>query len=91
ALDRQIEALRAQIQRESKKADKLRGQPVTGAPLRIAPGDGESGEAQEKLLTELSQKVEEVYTQCGLDTSSRPSPLTMLAQLEARLEQLLQE
>jgi hypothetical protein len=46
---------------------------------------------KEKVLRVLNQAVIEVYVKCGFDASSKPDTLSMLSQLESRLELLLQD
>lgn len=46
---------------------------------------------KEKLLSELNQVVRRVYEMCGFDASSKPETLSMLSQLESKLELLLQD
>jgi hypothetical protein len=56
---------------------------------RIAKSAGHTQEKQEALLQSLGEKVKEVYQRCGFDSSSNPSTLFMLSDLEAQLEDLL--
>lgn len=58
---------------------------------QLAQAQGQSQEAKEKLLSELTEKVRQVYEQCVDHSSSRPSTIYMLSELERRLESLLQE
>ena len=51
----------------------------------------EDKEAQEKLLRELNEKVRTVYEECGFDSDAKPTTLTMLTDLEGKLEFLLAE
>lgn len=46
---------------------------------------------KEEALQKLNEAVRTVYARSGFDSSSKPETLTMLSQLESRLEQLLQE
>merc|ERR1712100_365609 len=48
-------------------------------------------EVQEKLLRELNEKVRTVYEECGFDSDAKPTTLTMLTDLEGKLESLLAE
>ena len=51
----------------------------------------EGKEVQEKLLQELNAKVRTVYVECGFDADAKPTTLTMLTDLEGKLEFLLAE
>ncbi len=42
-------------------------------------------------MSELNQVVRRVYEMCGFDASSKPETLSMLSQLESKLELLLQD
>ncbi|GBG24256.1 Cilia- and flagella-associated protein 100 [Hondaea fermentalgiana] len=79
ALKGNIQELKLQIGSEEAKASILRA--------RMDSNLGE--DAQEKLLSELNAKVKEVYRKCGFDCDASPSTLSMLTDLEARLEELL--
>mmetsp|Transcript_21503 Transcript_21503/g.38002 ORF Transcript_21503/g.38002 Transcript_21503/m.38002 type:complete len:179 (-) Transcript_21503:70-606(-) len=79
SLKSNIDELRQQIDVEESKAELLRN--------RIDSSMGE--DAQEALLRELHEKVKEVYRRCGFDCDASPSTLSMLTDLEARLEDLL--
>ena len=46
---------------------------------------------QEKLLQELNEKVRTVYVECGFESDAKPTTLTMLTDLEGKLEFLLAE
>ncbi|GMH88802.1 hypothetical protein TrST_g6216 [Triparma strigata] len=81
SLEENIVDLKSQISgEESKKAQLAR---------RIAKSAGHTQEKQEALLQSLGDKVKEVYQRCGFDSSSNPSTLFMLSDLEAQLEDLL--
>ena len=58
---------------------------------RAANSAGDTQERQEILLKNLGDKVKEVYQRCGFDSSSNPSTLFMLSDLEAQLEELLSD
>jgi len=78
-LDQNIRELRAQIEVEEAKCESLK--------QRAQASAGE--DKQEDLLKSLNEKVKEVYRRCGFDADSSPSTLSMLTELEARLEDLL--
>lgn len=71
----------AQISREEAKTETIR---------RSADVRGEK-DAQDKLLNELHDRVLKVYVECGFDGSSNPTTLSMLTDLEGKLEFLLSE
>lgn len=79
SLKANIQELEQQINAEEAKASILKA--------RMDSNLGE--DAQEKLLSELHAKVKEVYRKCGFDSDASPSTLSMLTDLEARLEELL--
>mmetsp|Transcript_1645 Transcript_1645/g.4140 ORF Transcript_1645/g.4140 Transcript_1645/m.4140 type:complete len:240 (+) Transcript_1645:1-720(+) len=79
SLKNNIDELRQQIDSEVCKASLLKN--------RMDSNMGE--DMQEKLLRELNDKVKEVYRKCGFDCDASPSTLSMLTDLEARLEDLL--
>uniref|UniRef100_A0A7S1CA91 DUF4200 domain-containing protein n=1 Tax=Bicosoecida sp. CB-2014 TaxID=1486930 RepID=A0A7S1CA91_9STRA len=79
ALKENIRELNAQIDRERGKAEALR--------RRVKESTGE--DSQEKLLADLRAKVQRVYKECGFNTDANPSTLTMLTDLEGKLERLL--
>ena len=81
ALKRNIEELDSQIEAEEKKAAALRRR------AKLSTGE----DAQKELLDDLKTKVRGVYETCGFDAESNPSTLTMLTDLEAKLEELLTE
>ena len=54
---------------------------------RMKPSKGE--DAQKALLCSLNDKVKDVYKKCGFECDAAPSTLSMLTDLEARLEELL--
>jgi len=74
-----INELESQIHHEEAKVQLLQS--------RMESSFGE--DAQEELLTELNEKVKEVYQRCGFDYDANPSTLSMLTDLEAKLEDLL--
>lgn len=76
-----IGQLKRQIDGEEGKKEQL--------ARRIAKSAGHTQEKQEKLLHSLGEKVRDVYQRCGFDSSSNPSTLFMLSDLEAQLEDLL--
>ncbi len=80
-LDENIKELKGQISAEENKANQLK--------KRVAQSAGDTQEKQEVLLQSLGEKVKEVYQRCGFDSSSNPSTLFMLSDLEAQLEDLL--
>ena len=51
----------------------------------------EGKEVQEKLLQDLNEKVRTVYVDCGFESDAKPTTLTMLTDLEGKLEFLLAE
>lgn len=79
ALEANIKELDTQIKSEDEKASALR--------RRAKSSTGE--DAQKELLDNLKTKVREVYESCGFDAESDPSTLTMLTEMEAKLEELL--
>ena len=79
ALEANIKELDTQIGAEEEKASALR--------RRAKSSTGE--DAQKELLDNLKTKVREVYESCGFDAESDPSTLTMLTEMEAKLEELL--
>ena len=79
ALSKNIKVLETQIYKEKEKAAALR--------KRAKASTGEDG--QKDLLEKLEEKVRHVYEKCGFNAESKPSTLTMLTDLEARLEDLL--
>ena len=74
-----IEALQGQIKEEEKRAMRLRE--------RRHLGTGEDAEGS--LLRALNERVQSVYRKCGFDDGAAPATLTMLTDLEAKLESLL--
>ena len=79
ALSKNIKVLESQILKEREKAAALR--------KRAKASTGEDG--QKDLLEKLEEKVRYVYEKCGFNAESKPSTLTMLTDLEAKLEDLL--
>ena len=93
----QIDDLQGQISGEETRAKLLQEKRVAAAshtsggdkgPSSSSGGDMSYGD-KEKLLSELNSKVRSVYEQCGYDASSKPATLTMLSQMETKLEALL--
>ena len=82
-LEENIGDLTSQITLEENKAHQL--------GRRAANSAGDTQEKQEILLKNLGDKVKEVYQRCGFDSSSNPSTLFMLSDLEAQLEELLSD
>jgi len=83
SLQENIGDLTGQISAEEAKAHQL--------GRRAANSAGDTQEKQELLLKNLGDKVKEVYQRCGFDSSSNPSTLFMLSDLEAQLEELLSD
>jgi septal ring factor EnvC (AmiA/AmiB activator) len=79
ALKSNIKELDGQIAAEEEKADALRRR------AKSSVGEDE----QKKMLEGLKTKVQKTYETCGFDAESNPSTLTMLTDLEAKLEELL--
>jgi len=46
-------------------------------------------DSQDKLMNDIHDRVVTVYEECGFDGSSNPTTLSMLAELEGKLEDLL--
>ena len=78
-LEANIEDLKAQIAEEQHRAESLRA--------RAHASSGE--DAQKALLDALNEKVASVYAMCGFDAKNAKT-LTMLEELEAKLEELLE-
>lgn len=90
----QIDDLQYQITREKHRTENLKQKRLKSSDLSnssINNNQNSIDENEEVLLLELNKKVQSVYEQCGFDSSSRPTTLFMLAQLESRLEVLLNE
>ena len=79
ALSKNIRLLESQILVEREKAVGLR--------KRAKASTGEDG--QKDLLEKLEERVRHVYEKCGFNAERKPSTLTMLTDLEAKLEDLL--
>ena len=63
---------------------------ASGSAGGVATGSQPASQQEkEKLLAELNSKVLHVYQACGYDASSKPTTLTMLSQMESKLELLL--
>lgn len=80
-LKENIAELKAQIAVEEDKASSLQ--------LRAASSTGK--ETQDQLLKDLHAKVRKVYTDCQMDVSANPTTLSMLTDLEGKLESLLSQ
>eukprot|EP01027_Heterolobosea_sp_BB2_P005804 GEZU01008831.1.p1 GENE.GEZU01008831.1~~GEZU01008831.1.p1 ORF type:complete len:442 (-),score=201.30 GEZU01008831.1:138-1463(-) len=78
-LQKQIEAIQAQIAQEEEKARMIqeRARTKTG------------GEQQEQLLKQINAKVAEIYLNSGFDNDTSIGTLTMLTNIESKLENLL--
>jgi len=76
-----IKQLEAQIAAERAKA----------AMLQQDAKNSENKGGQEQLLKDLNEKVKSVYIACGHDADANPTTLTMLTELEGKLEHLLSE
>lgn len=81
SLKENIQELKHQIEAENTKAEMLQ--------QRAKASEGK--EVQEKLLQELNEKVRTVYVECGFESDAKPTTLTMLTDLEGKLEFLLAE
>ncbi|GMI18977.1 hypothetical protein TeGR_g8579, partial [Tetraparma gracilis] len=81
SLEENIGTLKGQIGVEEQKANQLK--------RRVKQSAGDTQDKQEVLLQSLGEKVKNVYQRCGFDSSSNPSTLFMLSDLEAKLEDLL--
>jgi len=92
-LQLQIDELQSQIELEESRTKLLQEKRVaatSGSSSQGAPGGTNTGQNEkEQLLGELNAKVLYVYQQCGYDASSKPPTLTMLSQMESKLEVLL--
>lgn len=92
-LNQQIEDLQDQITREKQRTENLKQKRLKSSEINTSINQNKSvtEPEEEVLLSDLNKKVQVVYEQCGFDSSSRPTTLFMLAQLESRLEVLLNE
>jgi hypothetical protein len=81
ALKDNIKDLESQIAAERAKA----------AMLEKDARNSENKAGQEQLLKDLNEKVKSVYMACGFDADANPTTLTMLTELEGKLEYLLAE
>jgi hypothetical protein len=79
ALADSIAMLKSQIEEEEKHAEAL--------SKRVSIGG--SDDPQRQLLDALTERVKDVYTKCGFDVGSNPTPLSMLTSVEGKLEELL--
>jgi hypothetical protein len=77
----------AELQKKKDASGKLHSTEANAANNAGGPSQVE----KEKLLSELNQVVRRVYEMCGFDASSKPETLSMLSQLESKLELLLQD
>lgn len=80
-LKENIDELQQQIQSEEHKAKLLNDRMVTTTQK----------DTNEDLLQQLNEKVKEVYSKCGFDCDASPNTLTMLTDLEAKLEECLNQ
>lgn len=76
---------------QPKKNNMTGKQAAAAAAAAAANASGPTQVEKEKLLSELNQVVRRVYEMCGFDASSKPETLSMLSQLESKLELLLQD
>ena len=92
-LKQQIDDLQYQITREKHRTENLKQKRLKSSDLNTYNNNNQGNDENEEevLLVELNKKAQNVYEQCGFDSSSRPTTLFMLAQLESRLEVLLNE
>lgn len=75
-----IKQLEKSIEQEKRRGDDLRKAFLEQAGTQ----------QQDRKLEDLTQKVYEVYARCGLSADSSPDPLTMLALIESKIEELIQ-
>jgi len=75
-----IEQLERKIAREKQKCEELQH--------RMQGEDSTSFVVPDTLLKELAQKVAEVHHACGFESDHDPDTLQMLANIEAKLEEL---
>lgn len=75
-----IRELESQIAAEKAKA----------AMLQQDARNAENKDGQEQLLRNLNEKVKSVYMACGFDADANPTTLTMLTELEGKLEYVQQ-
>ncbi|CAG9464617.1 unnamed protein product [Pedinophyceae sp. YPF-701] len=83
ALQAQISALKESIAAEEAKSQALRQRAREGAR------EGMSGATSAAPLEELSNKVREVYIQCGFESDASVGTLQMLTNIETKLEEYL--
>ncbi|CAM9659773.1 unnamed protein product, partial [Sphacelaria rigidula] len=90
AMDAKTQALRSNIAElvESIHVEEAKAEQLS---KRIAASTGDTLDRQEGLLRQLNKEVKNVYERCGFDASSSPTTLYMLSDLEARLEDLLND
>jgi len=79
-LNQNMRTLKANIAQEEQNRDQLRKSLVEKAGT----------EAQDKKLLDLLHKVRDVYVKCGLSDDHDPNILSMLGQIESRLEELVE-
>lgn len=84
----EAEVINSALEQQQKKKDATGKLNATAAN---ATAGGPTQVEKEKLLSELNQVVRRVYEMCGFDASSKPETLSMLSQLESKLELLLQD
>jgi len=84
-LNEQIERLNSAISREEEKSKELE------MKARMFSYGEFKSEDQEKMLTELNKKVEEVYMSCFGNNEANISTLHMLTNIENRLEDLFEQ
>ena len=83
-LKQQIDDLQSQITREKTRTENLKQKRMKSSDLNNMSANNTRNadeNEEEMLLVELNKKVQNVYEQCGFDSSSRPTTLFMLAQL----------
>jgi hypothetical protein len=96
----QIKEISFQIEKEKKRVVLLKSkrQDSIQVPIKMSTtvkkveNENENEDYNEKVfLQQLAKKVEDVYITCGFDSSSRPTIISMLAQLESKLESLISD
>eukprot|EP00941_MAST-03F_sp_MAST-3F-sp1_P005614 g5614.t1 len=81
SLEANIAELEAQIKGEQNKASSLENRTSSTTDK----------ETQDQLLNDLHAKVRKVYTDCKMDASANPTTISMLTDLEGKLESLLSQ
>lgn len=99
ALEEQMAALQGQLSAENAKVDALRrkvrdkagaGSTASAAVSVGGAGAGDSDWAVlERMLPELRQRIVDVYQRCGFKATASSDTISMLTQLEGKLEALL--